>query len=169
MNKAQHIGNCFVFFTKCFIRDAFGGWNRWHFSVVFLWPFEEVTFCVTESNTWYKDGLWNLISYLSLKTHTHAPHTHTHTHTHAPHTHTQGCDKAFATKDRLTRHMDTHRNAEQFPCPHTNCSRVFLRQSHLQSHLKTHNQESFACRVVGKFLEIFLVSDSNQYFHQGFY
>lgn len=63
----------------------------------------------------------------------------------------QGCDKAFATKEKLSRHADTHKNTKQFCCPHKNCNRVFLRQSHLKNHLKIHTQDhQFVCPVLGK-------------------
>lgn len=62
----------------------------------------------------------------------------------------QGCSKTFPTKEKLTKHLEVHKQPKQFCCPHQNCNRVFLRQSHLKNHLKIHTQDSFVCPVMGK-------------------
>ena len=55
------------------------------------------------------------------------------------------------TREKLSKHQDTHKNTKQFCCPHKNCNRVFLRQSHLKNHLKIHTQDhQFVCPVLGK-------------------
>lgn len=62
----------------------------------------------------------------------------------------QGCNKTFPSKEKLTKHLELHKQPKQFCCPHENCNRVFLRQSHLKNHLKIHTQDYFVCPVMGE-------------------
>ena len=63
----------------------------------------------------------------------------------------QGCSKAFPSKEKLAKHTEIHKQQpKQFCCPHENCNRVFLRQSHLKNHLKIHAHNYFVCPVMGK-------------------
>ncbi len=63
----------------------------------------------------------------------------------------QSCNELFASKEKLSKHLETHKNGRQFACPHENCNRVFLHQSHLKNHLKIHTKDhQFVCPVIGK-------------------
>ncbi|SCU97551.1 LAME_0F20054g1_1 [Lachancea meyersii CBS 8951] len=62
----------------------------------------------------------------------------------------EGCNKAFSRPSQLTQHQETvHRGIKAFKCPQ--CDRSFARKSHLERHLVSHSEEKpFSCSVCNK-------------------
>ncbi|XP_075032623.1 zinc finger protein PLAGL2 isoform X1 [Mixophyes fleayi] len=52
------------------------------------------------------------------------------------------CDKTFASKYKLCRHMATHSMQKSHQCSH--CGKMFHRKDHLKNHLQTHNPNRVA-------------------------
>ncbi|KAG9474650.1 hypothetical protein GDO78_004775 [Eleutherodactylus coqui] len=52
------------------------------------------------------------------------------------------CDKTFASKYKLCRHMATHSLQKSHQCSH--CGKTFHRKDHLKNHLQTHNPNRVA-------------------------
>ena len=53
----------------------------------------------------------------------------------------EDCDRVFDRKARLEDHLRSHNNERNFTCPHTPCTKTFLRDSHLKHHIKNQHTE----------------------------
>ncbi|KAJ9615495.1 hypothetical protein H2200_001570 [Cladophialophora chaetospira] len=54
----------------------------------------------------------------------------------------EDCDRVFDRKARLEDHLRSHNKERNFKCPHSPCTKTFLRDSHLKHHVKNqHTQE----------------------------
>ncbi|EXJ87099.1 hypothetical protein A1O3_04057 [Capronia epimyces CBS 606.96] len=51
--------------------------------------------------------------------------------------HWDNCDKTFNRQARLAEHIRSHTNTRPFTCPHSPCTKAFLRASHLKHHVKS--------------------------------
>jgi general transcription factor IIIA len=66
----------------------------------------------------------------------------------------EGCQKSFATKRRLSRHILTHSGKRPFSCPNEECGKTFIRREHLTRHLVVHEttveaKRPYVCQVEG--------------------